>query len=82
MIAKKKVNLYICYSFLYENENIKVPYKILLPFVAGMAELVDALDLKSSGRFLPCRFKSGSRYSCAIRSFNLGFLAQLVRVSA
>ncbi len=29
---------------------------------AGVAELADAQDLKSCGRFLPCRFESGPRH--------------------
>ena len=62
-------------------------------FVAGVAELVDALDLKSSGTFLPCRFESGPRYTILFSKTDwllqvseletfFGFLAQLVRVSA
>jgi hypothetical protein len=29
---------------------------------AGVAELVDAQDLKSCGNYFPCRFESGPRY--------------------
>jgi hypothetical protein len=30
---------------------------------AGVAELVDAQDLKSCGNLFPCRFESGPRYN-------------------
>ena len=44
------------------------------PIAAGVAELVDALDLKSSGRFLPCRFESGPRYKVLFKTFKQEFL--------
>ena len=34
-----------------------------LQMLAGVAELVDAWDLKSHGSLLPCRFESGPRHS-------------------
>jgi hypothetical protein len=37
--------------------------KILKILVAGVAELVDAQDLKSCGNLFPCRFESGPRYN-------------------
>ncbi len=36
--------------------------KALAAFVAGVAELADAQDLKSCGTYLPYRFDSGRRH--------------------
>ena len=39
---------------------------IIILMFAGVAELADAQDLKSCGRLLPCRFKSGPRHHAPV----------------
>ncbi len=49
-----------CDKYLTFNINLFKFYGLFL--LAGVAELVDARDLKSLGYFYPCRFDSGPRH--------------------
>ena len=76
LVQSKQVNTHlrrkcVMESFINAKNCNKLEKRIIFaPHFAGVAELVDAQDLKSCGNLFPCRFESGPRYKGQLKIKN------------